>query len=678
MAFGTVLIAAVAVALGCAGLLQTITTNAVTPGPLDKVVIDPAEVVLIPEARVLFTAKALDRFGNVIPDVALIFWANERAGSIASSGDFISAKKAGKYARAVTVEATQGSSIKSAAADLTISPGPLHHVLVNPDKVELNIGGSQDFTATPVDAWDNPISGAQTTWDSDKDVGKLNNGRLTAGTKAGTFASGIRVTATQGLTSGTGAAAVTIKPGPLDSVAILPGEVQAGKSQQLKAAARDKYGNMLDDVQLIWTAKNGNVGFTNRTGMLTAGLVARTFPDSVEVTAKQGNIERIATGSVIVAPGPLEQLVIGPSRIGLGVEMTQQFVAAGADKYGNRIPGLSLTWGVESGGGTIDARGLFKASTTPRTYSEVVKVEAKQGDVVRSATANVMVEPDRIAFMSTRDSAKKELYLMDLDGSNVRRLTTMPNGSKQTVSWSPDGRRLAFDVQDPGKGTSQIIVVDDKGEQQSVISGVQLAGDPAWAPDGRRIAYAAIADRNVEIFVMDEDGRNVTRLTTNSSVDEYPSWSPDGTRIVFVSNRDGHSQIYVMNADGTGQRRLLTDAANDVLPSFSPDGTRVLFQTDATGVWSIFVMNADGTGVRGLTPNTFNANAPSWSPDGKKIVFHTFRDGNNIPHIYTMDPNGQDLVRVTQGSFSDYSPKWAPRKRGVEVNADLLTVPVAK
>ena len=92
-----------------------------------------------------------------------------------------------------------------------------------------------------------------------------------------------------------------------------------------------------------------------------------------------------------------------------------------------------------------------------------------------------------------------------------------------------------------------------------------------------KIAFTSTRDGNFEIYVMNSDGTNQTRLTNNSTADFEPSFSPDGSKIAFTSFRDGNSEIYVMNADGTNQTNLSNNSAFDGQPSFSPDGSQIAF-----------------------------------------------------------------------------------------------------
>ena len=111
------------------------------------------------------------------------------------------------------------------------------------------------------------------------------------------------------------------------------------------------------------------------------------------------------------------------------MEMTQQFVAVGADEFGNRISGLTFAWSVENGGGAIDSEGLFTAGIEPDSYKETVKVTVTQGDLTVSSGADVTVEPDRLAFVSDRfDSDQWDIHVMDADGKDERKISEVGEG----------------------------------------------------------------------------------------------------------------------------------------------------------------------------------------------------------------------------------------------------------
>jgi hypothetical protein len=162
-----------------------------------------------------------------------------------------------------------------------------------------------------------------------------------------------------------------------------------------------------------------------------------------------------------------------------------------------------------------------------------------------------------------------------------------------------------------------------------------------------------------EIYVMNVDGSNQTRLTTTISghYNSSPAFSPDGTRIVFDSTRDGHSEIYMMNADGSAQTRITNNSAGNFRPSFSPDGSRIVFETFRDGTTGeIYIMNADGSGQRRLTNNSVNDFAASFSPGGTHVAFVSVRDGNE--EIYVMNADGSDQTRLTSNSIFDSAPNW--------------------
>ena len=178
-----------------------------------------------------------------------------------------------------------------------------------------------------------------------------------------------------------------------------------------------------------------------------------------------------------------------------------------------------------------------------------------------------------------------------------------------------------------------------------------------------KIAFSSDRDGNYEIYVMNPDGTNPTRLTNNTAIDDFPDISPDGSKITFESNRDGSPEIYVMNADGSNQTRLTFSGSNSE-PAFSPDGTKIVFVSTRSGGRGVWVINSDGTGETQLATFTDNGGGrPHFSPDGSKIVFDwgiSF-GGSLRGQIFIMNSDGTTLLNITNNSgIDDYDPAYSP------------------
>ena len=187
---------------------------------------------------------------------------------------------------------------------------------------------------------------------------------------------------------------------------------------------------------------------------------------------------------------------------------------------------------------------------------------------------------------------------------------------------------------------------------------------PAWSPDGTRIAFASGRDRNLEIYVMSADGTNLTRLTNNSDSDVEPAWSPGGTKIAYVSTvGEGNSEIYVMDSDGSNPVRLTFNLVREESPTWSPDGTKIAFLSTRQGHQEMFLMNADGSNqvpLMDLQPTGIfrRHSAPAWSPDGSTIAFDYRTDERH--EIYVVSPDGTGEARLTKGNGGGGAPAWSP------------------
>lgn len=182
---------------------------------------------------------------------------------------------------------------------------------------------------------------------------------------------------------------------------------------------------------------------------------------------------------------------------------------------------------------------------------------------------------------------------------------------------------------------------------------------PTWTPTGTQLAFSSSREGNNELYMINDDGSGLTRLTDNPANDYKPSWSPDGLQIAFTSNRDGDDEIYIMNADGSGIRQLTSNTAFDCCPDWSPDGSRLVFNSNwPDGDQDIYAIGSDGSALTNLTNASGDDRNPAWSPDGTKIAFDARRDGQ--AEIYVMNADGSNQVRLTNLFSAERGPAWHP------------------
>jgi Tol biopolymer transport system component len=281
----------------------------------------------------------------------------------------------------------------------------------------------------------------------------------------------------------------------------------------------------------------------------------------------------------------------------------------------------------------------------------------------------------RLVFLSYGSASGDVLWTIRADGTGARRVTRSRVIAEAEPEWSPDGRKIAYSRSewchtDPFDVCNRIWTVDADGSDARRLIPRQLPGllanravsfhAPTWSPDGRRIAYeqSIWESQRSNLYVMNADGSGRRRLTRLQNA-RSPAWSPDGAKIAFTHRpeRPGYREIFVLTLKTGKLRRLTRTKADESLPQWSPDGRRIVYQR-----WNdtseVFVMNADGSGQRNLSrrPGWLNG-GPAWSPGGGLIAFLS---GGEDPVIYVTAADGSGRAQRVMGSpaIAEYELDW--------------------
>ncbi|NQT79601.1 MAG: Tol-Pal system beta propeller repeat protein TolB [Candidatus Aminicenantes bacterium] len=173
-----------------------------------------------------------------------------------------------------------------------------------------------------------------------------------------------------------------------------------------------------------------------------------------------------------------------------------------------------------------------------------------------------------------------------------------------------------------------------------------------------KIVFISNRDGNDELYMMDYDGQNQTRLTFNKLVDYMPAWAPDGRTIAYTSYVGNAAVLYIYNPY-EGTRKEVASKGTNFAAAFSPDGEKLAFcSTIEEGNSEIYVATSEGKNIKRLTFNNAIDTAPSWSPTNREIAFTSDRGGT--PQIYIMDAEGSNIRRVSFGGNYHDAPAWSP------------------
>ncbi len=249
------------------------------------------------------------------------------------------------------------------------------------------------------------------------------------------------------------------------------------------------------------------------------------------------------------------------------------------------------------------------------------------------------------------------LHVINADGSGH---STVPNTQGPVVqiydvSWTADGTGFIYS-EDFAGDAQRITKINADGTGKSALT--YLGGDqnPVHlnaSPDGHRFAYSTTFGNGSQSHIY-TDSLDAPGSPTQLATGYFPNWSPDGTRITFTKD----NEIYVMDADGTDQTRLTSNTLTDEKSAWSPDGSKIVFQRHIPpcgppqGCGDLFIVNADGSAETFLAQGHF----PDWQPLRGLEPFP--RPGGGTPLVVYLvpafeqctAPNSQHVAPLAEGS----------------------------
>lgn len=220
--------------------------------------------------------------------------------------------------------------------------------------------------------------------------------------------------------------------------------------------------------------------------------------------------------------------------------------------------------------------------------------------------------------------------------------------------------KIAFVVKQ-GRFSNIYTINFDGSDLTKVTDFRSVTLSPRWSPDGQTLGYISYKDGNPDLYFRRLQDYSTRKISDFRGLNLLGGWSPDGRKLLLTLSKDGNEEIYQHNIDNGQLIRLTREFSIDVSPVWSPDGRRIAFVSNRSGSPQIFVMDSDGNRVRRLTFEGGYNTSPSWSPNGSRIAYEGRKDGRF--RIFSISEDGRNPVQIGPQAGDNESPSWSPDGR---------------
>ncbi len=260
----------------------------------------------------------------------------------------------------------------------------------------------------------------------------------------------------------------------------------------------------------------------------------------------------------------------------------------------------------------------------------------------------------------------KELFSVDFDGRNLKRLTHH-KGIVISPSVSSDGKKVLYTLIRTGKGRKNLNLysMNLKNRRHRIISSRKGINSGAiFTSDGSKIILTLSHTGNAEIYEINLSNQRLRKITHHFGVDVDPDLSKDGKALTFLSSRSGKAMIYLADPSGKEKnvKRIGFVGQFNATPRFSPGGNEIVFSSWMDNSFDIFKIKKDGSQIYRLTKNFGSNEEPTFSPDGEFIAFSSLklrkRKRLSVQNIYIMDRDGGIKGQITSNIGYCTTPRW--------------------
>ena len=298
-------------------------------------------------------------------------------------------------------------------------------------------------------------------------------------------------------------------------------------------------------------------------------------------------------------------------------------------------------------------------------------VDKVTNDIVFSLTKKKGIFETKIISVRSARGTKKELFLMDWNGENKKRITYHRSIVLSPV-WSPAGRQVAYSAfvynKQLKKRVAALFSYNFQTKKIKILSlrnGANLGS--SFFPNGSSLLLTLGAGRGLtDIFKLHLKSNRLTPLTKGpfGVINVEPNIHSRTKKIAFSSDRKGKTMIYTMDSKGKNIQQLTFAGHHNASPVWHPVKKELVFTGLSGGRMDLFLISANGTGLKRLTSlrktngRWANSESPSFSPDGRFLVFSSNVSG--VYQLYVMSLDTLAVQRITFDSHNYKSPKWSP------------------